>query len=289
MSASLSPWLLVWMALLTGAVKIRQHMSSRYRALFAAAAAGATVLMIVSRSGQTAVTMVAVLGLAALWMLRARATPRSTGIVVAALAIVLPVVLWLAAKSVGDRLGGERLGNSSWEERASSIVAGYSLFAGGDWRTLLFGFGPGQTAFAVTQEKGLEAVWSVSLCYLYDTGLLGAVALLWLGSMMVRNWKRARFSPVFAAIFVVWVVGVTLTTSYEQLLPLWLALGWFTVWPDVMEAVASSPVVRSVSELPPVISGPPEPSAVPPSSWAAACPTLAADARARGRWIIDGS
>jgi hypothetical protein len=33
----------------------------------------------------------------------------------------------------------------------------------------------------------------------------------------------------------VWLVGITVTTSYPQLLPLWVALGLLTVWPDVCE------------------------------------------------------
>jgi hypothetical protein len=240
MSACLSPWLVLCVALLADLVRLRTPLARVHRLLFAAAAVGAVGLMILSRSGQTAVTLVALFGLCGLWLLRARATPRNGVVVTAALALVVPAVVWLAAQSVGDRLGGASLGNSSWEERASSIVAATRLFSEAGLKTYLGGFGPGLTSHAVTQEKGLEALWSVSLGYLYDTGLIGAGAILWVGAVVLRNWSRVRFGPVFAAVLLVWLVGVTITTSYEQLLPMWMALGLLTVWPEVL-APASLP------------------------------------------------
>jgi hypothetical protein len=52
---------------------------------------------------------------------------------------------------------------------------------------------------------------------------------------LFRNWRAVAYSGVFAAIFCVWLVGVTVTTSYGSLLPLWVALGCLTVWPDFCE------------------------------------------------------
>jgi membrane-associated protease RseP (regulator of RpoE activity) len=43
-----------------------------------------------------------------------------------------------------------------------------------------------------------------------------------------------------AAVLFVGLVGVTITTSYEQLLPLWLALGLLTVWPEVLTPTSLS-------------------------------------------------
>ena len=248
MSASLSPWLLIWIALLMGVLRLRQPLMPIHRALFSAAAAGALVLMIASRSGQTAVTMLAALVLCGLWLIRARATSRTFGLVMLAFGVVLPVVLWFAAQSVADRLGGARLGNSSWEERASSIIAAAGMFAGGDVKTLLVGFGPGLTSFAVTQLKGLEALWSISLSYAFDTGFLGIAALTWLAGLLLRNWLKARSDPTFALVAAVWAAGITLTTSYEQLLPLWLALGWLTVWPELIGPALETPQRRAVRQ-----------------------------------------
>lgn len=273
MSASLSPWLLIWIALLAGLLRLRQPLANAHRLLFAAAAAGALVLMIASRSGQTAVTTLAALALCGLWLVRARATPRTFGLVMVAFGVVLPIVLWFAAQSVADRLGGVRLGNSSWEERASSIVAAAGMFAAGDMKTLLIGFGPGLTSFAVTQARGLEALWSITLSYAFDTGFVGITALVWLGSLLLRNWLKVRAEPTFALVAAVWTVGVTLTTSYEQLLPLWLALGWLTVWPEVFQPALTIPELRAVSK--PVVARRYGVAGIRTSPWRALLPATA--------------
>jgi hypothetical protein len=91
----------------------------------------------------------------------------------------------------------------------------------------------------------------VVLNYIYETGLVGLAVVLCISHLVIKVWKDARFSLVFAAFGLVWLVGITITTSYEQLLPLWIALGWMTVWPDVFEvatprgAVSSAPTGRS--------------------------------------------
>ena len=79
----------------------------------------------------------------------------------------------------------------------------------------------------------LDAVWSVLLNYIYETGLVGFVGVLWVAGYLARVWKSMRVSMVFAAIFGVWFIGVLLTTSYEQLLPIWMALGWLIIWPEI--------------------------------------------------------
>lgn len=279
MSASLSPWLLIWIALLSGTLKLRQRLTSFHRAVFIAASAGALVLMIASRSGHTAVTVLAALALGALWLARARATPRTFGLVMVAFGVVLPVVLWFAAQSVSDRLGGNRLGNSSWEERASSIVAAGGIFAGGDLRTLLLGFGPGLTSYEVTESRGLEALWSILLSYAFDTGFVGMAALCWLAVLLLKNWLRVRLEPVFALTLMVWVVGITLTTSYEQLLPLWLALGLLTIWPEVFLPAVAAAERPAVARR--IAASFPDRVRAEPSPWLALIPVAASRAKRR--------
>jgi hypothetical protein len=110
-------------------------------------------------------------------------------------------------------------------------VLGFDLMTSGGFGQALLGMGPGFSSLEVTRAAGLEAVWSVLLNYLYDTGAIGLIAVAWIAQHLLRTWKALRFDMVFISVLGVWLVGVTLTTSYEQLLPLWLALGWMTVWP----------------------------------------------------------
>jgi hypothetical protein len=233
MSSSLAPWVVFWTAYLCGAVPLNRQPRRRTRALFAAAAAAGLGLIIMSRSGHAAVTLAAMLPFAAVWLARNRATLGSYLVIVSVCGVLLPVVLYSASQALGTRVGGSELGNSSWEDRTSSLVIGFSLMADGDPFGLVCGMGPGLSSTAVQDEAGLEAVWSVLLPYVYETGVVGLLALCGVGYYLLRQWSSQPYTLAFAAFAAVWLVGVTITTSYNQLLPIWLALGWMTVWPAV--------------------------------------------------------
>jgi hypothetical protein len=235
MSCSLSPWVLIWLAMLTGVLRLRQTLTALHQLLFFAAATGGIALIILSRSGQTIATFAAAVVIMGVYLTRARASRR---VLLGALglgAIALPTVAWYALQAVQDRIAGGGLGNSSWDERASSILIGFSVYSGGDLHSLLFGLGPGMTSFAVTRRAGLEAVWSVLLNYVYDTGLLGVAAVGCATFQLCGSWRKSGYPLAYVAIVFAWLVGVTLTTSYEQLLPMWLALGCLTVWPRIVQ------------------------------------------------------
>jgi hypothetical protein len=176
---------------------------------------------------------------AAVWLARRRATLGSYLIVLAVCCVLLPVVLYFAGQSLGTRLGGSRVGNSSWEDRSNSLLIGFSLMADGDVAGLVCGMGPGLSSTAIQETAGLEAVWSVLLPYVYETGVVGLFVVCGVGYYLMRLWASLRYVLAFAAFAGVWLVGITITTSYNQLLPIWLALGWLTVWPDVCETAAA--------------------------------------------------
>jgi hypothetical protein len=249
MTSSLAPWVLFWTAEWCGLVRLREPPLPWQRALFAVATVGGLGLMILSRSGHTAVTTAAVLLLIMFWVARCRATWRTYAVLVVGSGVVLPAVLWLAAMSVGDRIGGRSsFGNSSWEERATSMVVGLRAVADGDVPTVVFGLGPGMAAVRAWESDRIEAVWSVLLTYLYETGLVGGVAIVVAGAYLLGVWRAAGWSLTFAAITAVWLVGVTITTSYEQLLPIWMALGWLTVWPAICAPVTRPAAQRALRE-----------------------------------------
>jgi hypothetical protein len=244
MAASLAPWVLILLALSFNLLRLRDYMLAPARRLFFGAA-GLTGLglIIVSRSGHAAPTCLAVVALVAAWFARARATPRTFAAVLVVFGVFLPLVVYLAAVSVGERLGGKTaFGNSSWGERADSLATGFNLFADSDLSTNLFGTGVGLMSPALKDSAGLDAVFSVLLTYVFETGVLGALAVACVGYLLLRCWIAARYDMTFALVFAVWLVGITLITSYEQLLPIWLTLGWLTVWPEVFAARGNGPV-----------------------------------------------
>jgi hypothetical protein len=236
MSASLAPWVLILFALSCGLVRLWTPTTTGHRLLFGAAALGGLGLIIVSRSGHAAVASLAVVGLVVVWFCRARATPRTFVAVATVFGLFLPVVLYLAAVSVGDRLGGKTaFGNSSWGERADSLRMGFEHVAASDVATNVFGTGVGLMSPALQASAGLDAVFSVLLTYVFETGVVGAITLVWVGHALLRGWASTRYDLTFTLVALVWLVGITLITSYEQLLPLWMTLGWLTVWPQVFK------------------------------------------------------
>jgi hypothetical protein len=233
MSSSLAPWVVFWTAYLCGAVRLQREVGWKTRALFAAAAGAGIGLIILSRSGHAGVTLAAIVPFAAIWFARRRATAGSYLLVLAVCCFLLPIMLYFAAQALGTRVGGSRIGNSSWEDRLNSLSIGFSLMSEGNVAGLLCGMGPGLSSTAIQDKAGLEAVWSVLLPYVYETGVVGLFVVCGVGYYLLRLWVAQRCCMAFAAFAGVWLVGITITTSYNQLLPIWLALGWLTVWPEV--------------------------------------------------------
>lgn len=237
MSSSLCPWILFWFAQMLGLVQLRHTPARWQRALFGMAAVSGLGLVILSRSGHATVTLAAILFFALVWLLRCKATVQTYLKLILLFGIALPMVVWLAMMALSDRTSLE---NGSWRDRLDSMIVGMELLSRGNWKTIVFGLGPGLSSPAIQQLTGFEAVWSVSLTYIYETGLLGTVAAIAVGLFLLRIWHSVRYAWAFAVIAGVWLVGITITTSYEQLLSLWLTLGWLTVWPEICQTEAST-------------------------------------------------
>jgi hypothetical protein len=234
MACSLAPFVVFWMSHMCGLIRLRREPNRWQRWLFAAAALGGLSLIILSQSGHAAMTVASVLLLAAVWLVRCRATRRNYVIIVSTFAVILPLLIWAASASLSTRLGGDTdMGNASWEERSTSLVAGFTQMINGGAITALFGLGAGMSAPMVYHVTRIVAVFSVLLVYIYETGLLGLVVVLWIGHHMVVLWKALRYDLTFLLFAGLWLMGVTVTTSYSQLLTIWLALGWLTTWPAI--------------------------------------------------------
>jgi hypothetical protein len=234
MASSLAPWILLWVAEMCGIMRFREEPTRGLRILFAAAAAGGLSLIILSRSGHTMITLAALLVLGVVWLFKARATRRTFGIVLLVFGLIVPLILGSAAFTMSDRIGGElHTAGGSWDERSDSLAIGFSILANSDPATILFGLGAGLASPAVQKAAGLDAIWSVSLTYLYETGFIGAIVFASIAVLLIRVFRDARWNLAFALITLVWLLGITLTTSYGQLLPIWMMLGWLTVWPVV--------------------------------------------------------
>jgi hypothetical protein len=235
MSSSLAPFILFWIAMSCGIVKLRREPAKWQSLLFHLAAAGGLGLMIISRSGHCAVTLAAAGTFGLIWFIRCKATAKNYLVLVGVLGIVLPVVLYFAVMSLSDRVGDTKYGNDSWEERSTSLRLGYEVLINGGPMRLLFGVGPGQISPAIWKMARIDSVFSVSLVYIYESGWIAAMAAAVIAFYLMRQWISSGRNIALVAIAVVWLVGVTVTTSYSQLLPLWIALGWMSVWNTIVQ------------------------------------------------------
>jgi hypothetical protein len=247
MACSLAPFVVFWMSQMCGLVRLRREPNRWQRRLFAVAALGGLGLIILSQSGHAAMTVASVMLLAAIWLIRCRATKRNYVIIVAILGVVLPLLLWAVSAALSTRLGGDsEMGNASWEERSTSLVVGFNQVINGGAITALFGLGVGMSGPIVYHLTRIEAVFSVLLVYVYETGLVGVAVVAWIAHHMMVLWKALGYDLTFLLFAGLWLLGVTVTTSYAQLLTNWLALGWLTTWPAIcLPATAADALLAS--------------------------------------------
>jgi len=235
MSSCLAPWVLLWLANLFGVLRFKQEPKAWQRTLFAIGALGGLLLIVLSRSGHAMFVLVGAVLLFLAWLRNSSATARTYFVILLVVGVALPALTWLTVNAMQERVVDASMGNDSWDDRAASMLLGFRFLVADGGLSLLLGLGSGQTADLLWNLTGLDAVWSVLLTYVYETGFVGAIVVSWIGWHLFAIWRASRARLVFAIIVGVWLVGITITTSYQQLLPLWIALGWLTIWPEVCE------------------------------------------------------
>ncbi|MGN6725454.1 MAG: hypothetical protein ACTHLZ_06025, partial [Tepidisphaeraceae bacterium] len=250
MASSLAPFVLIFGGIELGVIRLRERLHPALRALVAAAGVGGLGLILLSQSGHAIITLLGAAGLLAAWLRGARATPRS--IVLFILIVGALALLGVATVSqLAGRFDGHGVGNGSWTDRSESMLIGLTHCLGRDGLTALFGVGPGQSSVILARDAGLEAVWSVLLAYIYECGVFGFVAVCAVGIALLQAWREARYSIAFFCIGGVWLAGITLTTSYSQLLSLWIVLGLLSAWPSAFGGARAPEGFRRVSRRTP--------------------------------------
>lgn len=237
MAASLGPWLVLLTGLLLDPALARRTGWKSGNAAFAVA--GGFLLIALSRSGCTFAIMAAVLALCAARFKSQIASfgigkLMTMGVVLAAVGGVLTYALSVLSQGYEDRVA------SSWGVRGASIKAG--LTSNTEFTNLLFGVGPGQsppiisTALAslpLPPDEGALAIFSLTVCYYMEIGILGAFAMLAVLLMTLSSIARSSARLLGLCTLGTWIVGVGATTSYMALSPIWLCLGTLLSW-DVL-------------------------------------------------------
>jgi len=244
LAASVGPWLVLIAGLLLDPVACARYcpkISPRW--IYGLAALVGFVLIALSRSGLTPIILVAVI-VAGLAKTRLLIRTLGSGGIVAMGGITAMAVggILYVVSTVGQDLDARI--DSSWGIRTMSIVTG--LTANTDPLDVLFGVGPGQSTVIVRKilagvplTKGQDdiAIWSLSVTFYMESGLLAAIAMLivlWMISLAI--WRSSSKVLGFASL-AVWTFGVTVTTSYPHLSGVWLFLGALLEWDGIFPPV----------------------------------------------------
>lgn len=250
MASSLAPWIVLCTAELCGLVRFVETPRPWQRKLFAVASFGGLLLIILARTGHLGITAISVLICGGMWLWRSKATPRTFILLLVVFGVVLPLGAYMAAQSMENRIGDSAMGNSSWEERSSSLIVGFQIVERSSVGAQLLGLGPGATSPALWSTARIAAVFSVVLMYVYETGVLGIFAIFLVGHYLFQLWRASAYNIAFALMLMVWFVGILVTTSYGQLLPIWIALGWLSVWPAVCANPERQPLMSAANRHP---------------------------------------
>jgi hypothetical protein len=264
MAASFGPWLVLFLGLLLYP-KLGRWTTRGIRTLLLLATACGIGLIIMSRSGYM-ISLLAILLLIGLPALRKVGLqlhrPRNL-LALVGLVLLGATVAILSFTYLNSRLDLQE--NSSWTARLSSLIWALG-YLGSNLPNLFFGVGPGQS-YLILQDPNLSgtgeqstelavtAVWSVVVSYVQESGLLGALALVLVLIVVLRAILRSSAPLLGSGCLLAWLVGVTLTTSYLPLLPIWIFLGVLLGWDRVFEVQATPKVLDYRVESSPTSKG----------------------------------
>lgn len=250
MAASLGPWLVLLAGLLLDPASGRGF-GWRGKKLAAAALALGSVLIALSRSGAAPAIMAAVLVAGAAKVPSWSHSPKAGRCLTLATVLAVAVAAGGYAASRLTR-GFEDRVESSWGLRWTSIRTG--LTANTDPISLAFGIGPGQSTpilrralagVPLPEDQDEPAIFSLTVCYYMETGLLGGLALLAVLAMVLHAIARSSAIVLGLCTLGTWLVGVAATTSYMPLSAIWLFLGallsWDRLFPTRPDAAAARP------------------------------------------------
>ena len=235
MTASLGAWLVLLAGLHLDTHRARA-LGWRGGLVSAVALAGGFLLAALSRSGSTFAIMGAVL---AVCVGTRNGRSRSSGIgkllttvaLLLAVAVVMGYAAFRLSQGFGDRM------ESSWGLRGISIQAG--LTSNTDLASLSIGVGPGQSTpiirrhlagVPLPEDQDDLAIFSLTICYYMETGLVGSLALLAVLGMALTAIFRSSAVRLGLGALGTWLVGVGATTSYMALSAIWLFLGAMLCW-----------------------------------------------------------
>jgi hypothetical protein len=270
MTSSLGPWVVI----LTGVMlnrTWRARIPGLVRVLFVLAIAAGAAFVIMARSGYMplwVLSLVPVVLFSSGRITRMARRRSPVALVVGTATLVLLFALAVFARGPVDSDNVEE--NASWRNRQQSIVIALTA-PSQDLSRFVFGFGPGQstTYLQTTRTADLLPEWyepssvepmiavaSVLGILYMEMGLIAVALFVGLMVSVVRAVMRSSAKILGLGTFGAWLAGVSVTTSYFPLSPIWLCLALLLVWDRVFVAAPAAvparvPVLTPLLQLPP--------------------------------------
>ncbi len=250
MSASVGPFVILLLSLVwVGARGVSATTGDR--ALWGLAALMGGALLVASASGYALLLPLFAIGgyVFGRWTRRPTAAGTSIGCLPMALIVAstlgvllaaLPIMILRVTTEMGLEAG-------SWVQRARSIQIGFLEFVSSADR-VLFGIGPGVSHKVVSsQDSSLEAIYSTLLRYIFETGIVGAMALAIVTIGLLRIIRASELPGLGAAVAISIAAGATMSTSYWSLAPMWMMLALVVKWDQLFPAASGFQAARNVA------------------------------------------
>lgn len=236
MSASIGPWLLFILSDLIGVTNFTSEASGLIKWFRIITFTLGTILLVQSLS--VFVVFFSAAALIVILMrvqksLLARTSKIKTLLIIITGFLFSSIVLYFYY----DRISYRIFSGDPWISRADSIMNGLNLLMSGGLTVLLFGIGIGQAPEIIRYSSGYDAIWSILFTNLVEGGLFSF--LLWATIIYIclnSIWKAKDYNKWVGYIFfVLWLIAISVTTSYSSLAPIWVSLGCLLSWNAISE------------------------------------------------------
>ncbi len=231
-NAALSPWILLLLALGFGLIKFKQSLvDEECLRMFKVAGLLGVLLVFFSKSGHTIFLL---FGLSGIFILLVKKYVRQRRwslltLTLAVIPLIVVVGLYLTSQRIESQFDPAGVGNNSWSKRFNAIMDSVDIWLNYGFLRIFFGCG-GDAARIVFAEKGSDAIWSVLMTHVVNTGICGLLFILGVFVAGLNAIKRSGVVLVGFVFFSVWLLGITFTTCYQSLTAVWASLGWLLVW-----------------------------------------------------------
>lgn len=235
MAACIGPWLVLFFAYALGLAKV-SNPSRIFKPLLLISAVLGLIFIMASLTGMSLLIVISCLGVISIWI-KQHVLPKSTpfwGFVVVASGLVFGYAVGLMTYLLMlDRVTNNVARGASWQDRYHSIMNSFGDVLSGNIIVLFSGIGIGQGAVYMQSTYGLNAVFSVILNNVVETGLLGFSVWIFILVQATKSVVSSGLVAVGMIFLACWFVGAALVTSYATLFPIWLSLAVLISWRDL--------------------------------------------------------